>query len=135
MKNKADTCIFCGNAPCTCNDKPKVVKVVKRPPKPKDDAPEPVVQTPRKTGHLDAMRAAAALAPARPALGPEEPVTGRVAHAASEPDIMWQAAIRNLAPLLKEEYRVEYAALIASPPHPDEAKIMWRSRREEALNE
>ena len=129
MKSKVDACIFCGNAPCTCNDKPKPVKVSKRPPKPKAPEPEAVVEAPRKTSHLDAMRAAAVAAPPRPSLGREEPATGRVAPTVSEDDIMWQAAIRNLAPLATEAFREERQALITSPPHPDEAKIMWKARR------
>lgn len=43
VKNKVDACMFCGNAPCTCNAKPKAA------PKPKakivKDAPAPVVGT------------------------------------------------------------------------------------------
>ena len=129
MKSKVDACIFCGNTPCTCNDKAKPVKVAKRPPKPKDADPEPVVETPRKTSHLAAMTAAAQAAPVRPVLGPEEPATGRVVPSMTEADIVWQAAIRNLAPLLSEGDKETWAGVISSPPHPDEAKIMWKARR------
>lgn len=49
----------------------------------------------------------------------------------SDADIIWNAAIRNLAPLLCESDREQYAGIITSKPHPDEAKIMWKSRRQD----
>lgn len=128
MKSKVDACIFCGQVPCVCNAKPAAVKVTKRPPKPKaeepDIAPEPV----RKTSHLAAMSAAAQAAPARPTVGPERPVMTRMDTSMTEEEVVWQAAIRNLAPLMSEADREQYRGIITSEPHPNEAAIMWRAR-------
>lgn len=129
MKSKVDACIFCNELPCSCNAKPVVAKVAKRPPKPKVDESEAVAEPVRKTSHLAAMSAAARTAPPRPALGPQEPATGRVGASVTEEEIMWQAAIRNLAPLMSEPDRETYRAIITSPPHPNEAAIMWKARR------
>jgi hypothetical protein len=48
----------------------------------------------------------------------------------SEEDIIWNAAIRNLAPLMSESDKETYAGIIYSKPHPDEAKMMWKARRQ-----
>ena len=131
-RNKVDACIFCSNAPCTCNQPAK--KAAAKPPKPQVKKEPEASASPAKTkpSHLDAMRAAAAAAPARPAIQVEpekkfDPFAGM-----SEDDIVWNAAIRNLAPLMRESDRERYTGIITSKPHPDEAKIMWKRRRRDA---
>lgn len=74
------------------------------------------------------MRAAASAAPIRPPV-PAEPVRRPIVTQLSDDEIIWNAAVRNLAPLLSESDRELYAGIITSKPHPDEAKIMWKSRR------
>lgn len=127
-RNKVDACIFCGNAPCTCGQPTR--KATAKPPKAQvKKEPESSAQT--KPNHLDAMRAAAAAAPVHPTVQVEskkfDPFAGM-----SEDDIVWNAAIRNLAPLMRESDREHYTAIITSKPHPDEAKIMWKRRRKDA---
>lgn len=76
------------------------------------------------------MRAAAAAAPPKPVPQPES-VRRPIETKMSEADIMFNAAVRNLGPLLCEEDREKWGGIINSSPHPDEAKIMWKARRKE----
>ena len=123
--SKVDACIFCGLVPCECNKKPAKKAARAKPPKPE----LPPEEKKPASNHLDKIRAAASAAPKREPI--PEPTAKKIVTEISEDDIIFNAAVRNLGPLLCEEDRQQWAGVITSPPHPDEVKIMWKSRRKD----
>jgi len=155
MKSKVDPCLFCGSAPCECN-KPvkqnnrsrghslaKGTKPDKSPLTPPDksdksDSSEMSLQElaiKKPVSHLAAMRRAAEQAPkASPPASP----TPKIKHhtpVISEDELVFNAAIRNLAPLLHPDEVERYAAIISSEPHPGERKAVWKMRRRDGVLE
>jgi hypothetical protein len=91
------------------------------------------------------MKNAAKNAPPLPAPPPREepkkakarptpaPVVKAKPHVPEVPDeeLVMNAAIRNLAPLLHWKEQERYAAIISSKPHPHERRAIWKMRRRE----
>lgn len=146
---KVDPCIFCDEAPCVCNQKTKKPRNAAKPVI--QDKPDKQVK-PDKTGlelpgkktvsFLGAMKHAAesgpsiappprlerrknVVLPATPAATKSKP---RVPEVPDE-ELVMNAAIRNLAPLLHWKEQERYAAIISSKPHPHERRAIWKMRR------
>jgi hypothetical protein len=92
---------------------------------------------------LDAMKNAAQNAPPLPAPPPREEKKAKARMPAPPPvvrakpqvpevpdeELVMNAAIRNLAPLLHWKEQERYAAIISSKPHPHERRAIWKMRR------
>lgn len=128
-RSKIEICMFCGIAPCDCNAKSKVASKPKAAPKPK--APEAVsTGGTAKPSFKEAMKAAAAAAPPRPEpRKPEQKVSFAVPETAIE-DLLFQAAIRELGPILHPDEKERYRVLLTSRPTTAERKAVWKARRE-----
>lgn len=139
-----DTCILCDQNPCVCysvlnkNTRAKkllkpIVDVVKDLPASNTDSADSLdrlagsAAPAKKLSHISAMKAAAAAAP--PPAPPKHTRPEPIKHKVSEEDVILQAGIRAVAPLLHPDSRKEYAAIIGSEPSPEERKILWKARR------
>lgn len=159
MASKIDACIFCDEIPCACNRPKRILargantrKADKVPVTDKSDIPDTSglelrhAQPGKKSASfLDAMKNAAQNAPSLPAPPPREekkakarpPKPPEVIKAKPQipevPDdeLVMNAAIRNLAPLLHWKEQERYAAIISSKPHPHERKAIWKMRRKD----
>ena len=156
--SKVDACIFCNEVPCSCNRKAKPEFRSRAANPRKADKSDITDKSPlaaraatrpepgrKPASFLDAMKNAAKNAPPLPAPPPREepkkakarptpaPVVKAKPHVPEVPDeeLVMNAAIRNLAPLLHWKEQERYAAIISSKPHPHERRAIWKMRRRE----
>lgn len=133
-KNKVDSCIFCGNTPCTCNIGPPK-KVSKRAPRKKSATAKPSAagqEVPQAeasaTDPIAAMRAAAAAAKQAPVLPPPQSgyasATNELTNRAFLEEEGVKEALLNLLPILHPSEIEKIKQLI---PAPDRASH-WKER-------
>jgi hypothetical protein len=115
-RNKVDTCFICGEAPCTCGGKKST---------PKKTEPVPVV----KPSFRDAMKSAAESAPPTPTMQPVP--QARSLYRTSDEELIFNDAIRALAPILAPQELERYAAIIGTEPSTAERARTWKYRVQE----
>lgn len=139
--SKVDACMFCGNAPCTCNAKAKPEPKPRAPRKkalakndtpvesPVTEVPGPIVKTAAIPSIHEAMRAAAKTQTApRTERQIEQDEMNALADIASDP--LMSAAIRNLGPILDRTEVVRYKHILAAEPSLEDRKAVWKARRD-----
>lgn len=150
-KPKAEACMICAPDPCECFTSKKKAPAARKRPVAEGSlpaqqvAPEPssVGSGPPRQDLRAKMKAAAAAAPPMPAR--EQPVARRSAVSeggllggvsrpaprpvVSDEQLLLNAALRALAPILHEEEKERYRMIINSAPSPSERKAEWKARR------
>lgn len=151
--SKVETCMFCGEVPCICN---AVVPRPKAAPKPKpavvapvEPAVEPTASPIERPSMLAAMAAtvAAQTEVATPFRSHDKPIRGRrirdqmdaivevakptiTVRAKTVDEVLFEDAVRNLAPLLHPDERATYSLLISGEHNPEQRAVVWKARRE-----
>jgi hypothetical protein len=123
--DKVETCIFCGDAPCSCNVKAKAEPKPRKPraprkaaaPKTLESAPPPEAKPP--VSIQDAMVAAAK----RKAPPPKE-------VAAVMDDIEVCMAIKAVEGIMHEDEKVKWKAVLDMEITPQDRAAAWRARRD-----
>lgn len=123
-RRSVDTCLFCGEVPCVCtSEKSKLVKSSRT-----ESKPQVEVQ-PYKPRDIQAIRSAMKKAADR-APKPPPPPPKHGTEKLSTDELVWQSAIRSLAPILHEEELVNYRGVLTSRQSPEERAMAWKLRRE-----
>lgn len=139
--------MFCAPDPCECTAKPKKAKAPKRPagesvrPAGVLTTREPPAIGTQGNGQQDSpprldikakMKAAAAAAPVTPA----KPKPNFAAPPVlSDDQLLEQAALRALAPIMHESERERFRMVIAQDPTLDQRKATWKARRRYELQD
>lgn len=145
--SKVDACMFCGNAPCTCNAPAKPAAKTRAPRKPsvpKADKPESAelsdssistsTQSSDVTSIHDAMRAASKKKQAAAPMTERQTMDAEQAELegiTSDPEMA--SAIRALGPILDRTEKIKYKELLNSPPSSAERAVTWRKKRDEVV--
>lgn len=126
-KDKVSNCLFCGNAPCTCFDKPKEAKKsVSKKSTPRKQAPTPSAESspPSRTDPKAAMRAAAAsVVPGNERVFDRHGI--EVIQHADLTDDELRLAISSLEPILHPSEIKRYASCFT----PSARAEAWRARK------
>lgn len=134
-RNKVDTCLFCGCAPCECNKpaKPEPKKRAQPKLQPQAETVEPKPQKKPARSKPDfaaAMKAAAQNKKHTPAPPPAPIVRREQKSVVQDHDPAFKAAIQALAPILHPTLQRKYAEIIDTPLTIEERRIAWRERRD-----
>lgn len=132
-------CMFCGNAPCTCNAKPKAERKKRAPRKTAEKTAGPIVdslgaaspvaaEAPGKKAVLtDAMRAAATSQHQGAATVLAEEAVDEVVAIMSDPELV--DAIKSIEPLMHAVERNRFASVLAMPARSvKERAAAWKNR-------
>jgi hypothetical protein len=131
--SKVDSCMFCGNAPCTCNAKPKAAMKVPR----KRAAPivsesntgsNPSSSKPpsQKADAHSAMRAAAKVHHTGATVKADNEAIDEIVAIKADPEL--SAAVRAVEPLMHATEMRRFAEILKEPPAPAERALVWKRR-------
>ena len=147
-KAKTEACMLCLPDPCECFAPKKPTARQKRPVVaviPTQETPVEVAPQPPRQDLRAMMKAAAANAPVvgikpvqvqanRRAVPTQDNLLGELQPAArpviSDEQVLLNAALRALAPIMHDEEREHYRMLLGSSPTYDERRVEWRARRQ-----
>lgn len=130
-RNKVDECMFCGHAPCKCNEKPKAVPR-KRSPKPEatetpapERSPSPALGRPSA---LAAMQQAARESAARVPTASVQVQPVQYAKQEVDPHLITALVALDTHGMLTPLEKRKHTELLASPEGLTERRKAWKAR-------
>lgn len=122
-RSKTETCLLCDQVPCECGSTKRskpVIKVASAPPVEQGPTPAQIAMQ----AQLAKQRREAQAKRFTP---PSHRTVGRV----DSGEALLSLALRALEPIMHDESKEKYRAILTAPPTLDERSTSWRARRDD----